>query len=99
MNSTVPPPFSVDNSDMEEEETQENLSEDRSIETVVPPLITVRALTSADVAYRALIKARSSGRISQPVKRHSPLAQPSERPRRRRNRLVERDSMFQIPFH
>ncbi|CAF3467564.1 unnamed protein product [Rotaria sp. Silwood1] len=38
------------------------------------PMITIRAPTCADVAYRALIKPRSSARISQPVKVDSPLA-------------------------
>ncbi|CAF2889615.1 unnamed protein product [Rotaria sp. Silwood2] len=38
------------------------------------PMITIRAPTCADVAYRALIKPRSSARISQPVKADSPLA-------------------------
>lgn len=38
------------------------------------PMITSRAPTSADVAYRALIKARTGGRTSQPIKTESPLA-------------------------
>ena len=40
----------------------------------LPPLVTIRAPTSTDVALRALIKPRTSGRISQPVKARSPLA-------------------------
>ncbi|UJR37431.1 hypothetical protein I4U23_030134 [Adineta vaga] len=38
------------------------------------PMITIRAPTCADVAYRALIKPRTGGRVSQPVKADSPLA-------------------------
>ncbi|CAF2231183.1 unnamed protein product [Rotaria magnacalcarata] len=39
-----------------------------------PPMITMRAPTCADVAYRALIKSRTNGRVSQPIKADSPLA-------------------------
>ncbi|CAF5054456.1 unnamed protein product, partial [Rotaria socialis] len=38
------------------------------------PMITMRAPTCADVAYRALIKSRTNGRVSQPIKADSPLA-------------------------
>ncbi|CAF4180193.1 unnamed protein product [Adineta steineri] len=38
------------------------------------PMITIRAPTCADVAYRALIKPRTGGRVSQPIKADSPLA-------------------------
>jgi hypothetical protein len=122
MNSTIPPPFAVDNSDIEEpssaggtvinqddsfhftDQDDENLetpkddtnTEDENnfsfelndfpnsvnepvAELNPPPMITIRAPTSADVAYRALIKPRPGGRISQPVKTDSPLAQPSKR--------------------
>jgi hypothetical protein len=44
-----------------------------------PPMITVRAPTCADVAYRALIKPRTGSRISQPVKADSPLAKQSKK--------------------
>ena len=116
INSTLPPPFAVDNSDTEEpssaagtiihpdslhftddeddqgEETPKDDTNDFSFELndftnnsndestppappppPPPPMITVRAPTSADVAYRALIKPRTAGRISQPVKNPSPL--------------------------
>jgi hypothetical protein len=43
-----------------------------------PPMIIVRAPTCADVAYRALIKPRTGGRISQPIKADSPLAKQSK---------------------
>ena len=43
-----------------------------------PPMITIRAPTCADVAYRALIKSRAGGRVSQPIKADSPLAKPSK---------------------
>ena len=39
-----------------------------------PPMITIRAPTSADVALRALVKRRAGGRTLQPVKIESPLA-------------------------
>ncbi|CAF3623978.1 unnamed protein product [Rotaria sordida] len=45
-----------------------------------PIITTIRAPTCADVAYRALIKPRSSARLSQPVKADSPLAT-SNKPR------------------
>ena len=115
INSTLPPPFAVDNSDTEEpssaagtiihpdslyftdndedegEETPKDDTNDFSFELndfannsndestppapppPQPPMITIRAPTSADVAYRALIKPRMGGRISQPVKNPSPL--------------------------
>jgi hypothetical protein len=100
INSTMPPPFAVDNSDTEEpsstagtvinEEDEEaakddiddfsfelndftNDSHDEPSPPPPPPMITIRAPTSADVAYRALIKPRPGGRISQPVKTESPL--------------------------
>jgi hypothetical protein len=111
INSTMPPPFAVDNSDTEEpsstagtvinqdsfrftdqeedDETSKDDTDDFSFElndftndskdepTALPPppppMITIRAPTSADVAYRALIKPRPGGRISQPVKTESPL--------------------------
>lgn len=118
INSTLPPPFAVDNSDTEEppstaetiihpdslhftddddenesEETPKDDSNDFSFELndfannfndestppapapapPPPPMVTIRAPTSADVAYRALIKPRTGGRISQPVKKPSPL--------------------------
>jgi len=44
-----------------------------------PPMITIRAPTCADVAYRALIKPRTGSRISQPVKADSPLAKQSKK--------------------
>jgi hypothetical protein len=44
-----------------------------------PPMITIRAPTCADVAYRALIKPRAGGRVSQPIKADSPLAIPSKK--------------------
>jgi len=44
-----------------------------------PPMITIRAPTCADVAYRALIKPRTGGRVSQPVKADSPLANTSKK--------------------
>ncbi|CAF3498843.1 unnamed protein product [Rotaria sp. Silwood1] len=132
MNSTIPPPFLVDNSDNEEpssmagtvinQESYENNSntteesfhftdedddkqdtpkddtnteEDSNFsfelndfsnnskerineltneEIIQPPMITIRPPTSADVAFRALIKTRTSGRLSQSVKTQSPLA-------------------------
>ncbi|CAF3650065.1 unnamed protein product [Rotaria sordida] len=133
MNSTIPPPFLVDNSDIEEPssmtgtvinqesfENNSNITEDSfhftdeddekqdtpskedtnteedsnfsfelndfqndskdqineliNDEIIQPPIITVRAPTSADVAFRALIKTRTSGRLSQPIKTVSPLA-------------------------
>ncbi|CAF1054636.1 unnamed protein product [Adineta ricciae] len=133
INSTIPPPFDVDNSEIEEpssacgtvinpdtskctedsfhftdEDDEErietpkdntnteddddddddqndfslelndfpNNSKDTVNESVVqaPPMITIRAPTCADVAYRALIKTRAGGRISQPIKTQSPLA-------------------------
>ena len=111
MNSTVPPPFSVDNSDMEEpssaggtpaenldrteesfrftdDDDEQNFSSEfnSSQEIVAAPPLTVRAPTSADVAYRALVKPRAGGRSSQPVKTHSPLAQPRKTHTRRRRR-------------
>ena len=115
VNSTMPPPFTVDNSDTEEpsstagtvihqdsynytdqeedeeeEEAPKDDTDDFSFELndfasdskdestlplppPPPPMITIRAPTSADVAYRALIKPRPAGRISQPVKTPSPL--------------------------
>jgi hypothetical protein len=122
MNSTIPPPFLVDNSDMEEpsstggtvinQETEEgsfhftdednddkqetpkddtNTEEESNfsfelndfpsneMDLPPPPIITIRAPTSADVAYRALIKPRPGGRISQPVKIDSPLAKTSKK--------------------
>ncbi|CAF1305699.1 unnamed protein product [Adineta steineri] len=134
MNSTIPPPFAVDNSDTEEASSpggtilnQENSKctedsfnftdndDDEPLETPKddtnseednnfsfelndfpnnskdttnessylapippPPIITIRQPTSADVAYRALIKSRLGGRISQPVKTESPLAKSSK---------------------
>ena len=42
------------------------------------PVPSIRAPTCTDVAFRALLKARKGGRISQPVKADSPLAQPSK---------------------
>ena len=136
MNSTVPPPFSVDNSVLEEpssaggtviiqetqnensnsteddsfrftdedDEKQETPKDDTNTEDESnfsfelndfpnnsndvthepapppppPPIITKRAPTSADVAYRALVKPRSGGRISQPNKIESPLATTSK---------------------
>ncbi|CAF4419785.1 unnamed protein product [Rotaria sp. Silwood2] len=137
MNSTIPPPFMVDNSDIEEpssmagtvinqesyhnnnsntteesfhftdedDEKQDtpkddsNTEEDSNFsfelndfqnnskektdeltndEIIQPPMITIRAPTSADVAFRALIKARMSGRLSQPVKTESPLAKTNQ---------------------
>ncbi len=42
-----------------------------------PPIINIRAPTCADVAYRALVKPRGGGRVSQPVKADSPLSKPS----------------------
>ena len=39
----------------------------------------MRAPTCADVAYRALIKSRLGGRVSQPIKADSPLAKQSKR--------------------
>jgi hypothetical protein len=118
MNSTIPPPFLVDNSDTEEpssaggtvinqeidegsfhftdedEDKEETPKDDTNTEEESnfsfelndfpnnntecdlppPPIITIRAPTSADVAYRALIKPRPGGRMSQPVKTASPLA-------------------------
>lgn len=109
MNSTIPPPFLVDNSDMEEttstvgtvisnqesfnftddekEETPadesnfsfelndfENNSNKSNNEIIQPPMITIRPPTSADVAFRALVKPRTSVRLSQPLKIQSPLA-------------------------
>jgi hypothetical protein len=44
-----------------------------------PPMMAIRAPTCADVAYRALIKPRTGGRVSQPVKADSPLAKPSKK--------------------
>lgn len=41
--------------------------------TLSPPMITVPAPINTNVAYRALIKSRTGGRISQPVKNPSPL--------------------------
>jgi len=116
MNSTIPPPFLVDNSDLEEpsstggtvinpdsfhftDEEQETPKDDTNTEEEnnfsfelndfpnsstdeiasplpQPPIITIRAPTSSDVAYRALIKPRSSGRISQSIKTESPLVKP-----------------------
>ncbi len=117
INSTIPPPFLVDNSDLEEPSStggtvinQETLNEDSfnftdddsekqnltneeennfsfelndfpnnskdELTPPLPPMITIRAPTSADVAYRALIKPRPGGRISQPVRTESPLAKP-----------------------
>lgn len=114
INSTMPPPFSVDNTDTEEEVEEEVIEEEEeqasAIGTVVdpdsiddkedsndfsfelndftndstpptpdvpppppPPMITIRPPTSADVAYRALMKARTSARTSQPIKAQSPL--------------------------
>jgi len=120
INSTLPPPFSVDNSvseettsnagtvltpeknnasaesfrftDDETDEDDNNFSfelndfptESPSPVNVPPPptsapIVTIRAPTSADVAYRALIKPRiaaaATGRVSQPVKMTSPLAE------------------------
>jgi hypothetical protein len=111
MNSTIPPPFLVDNSDLEEpssnggtvidqeiqneesfhftddnttteeeEEEENNFSfelndfSSNSKDETAPPMITIRPPTSADVAYRALIKSRTSGRKSQSIKTESPLA-------------------------
>ena len=42
------------------------------------PMISIRAPTCADVAYRALIKRKAGGRVSQPVKADSPLARTSK---------------------
>ena len=60
-----------------------NNSENESMANVPEPphspMITIRAPTSADVAYRALIKPRTGGRVSQPVKADSPLAKPSKK--------------------
>lgn len=101
INTTMPAPFSVDNSDVDEvspsNETTSSLAPEnlqqtenslqftddsdennlsyplnQSIET--PTVNSIRPPTSADVAYRALIKPRAVGRISQPVKMASPLA-------------------------
>ena len=59
-----------------------NNSKDESVvpEPVVPapPPMAVRAPTCADVAYRALIKSRLGGRVSQPMKVDSPLAKTSK---------------------
>ncbi|CAF5175842.1 unnamed protein product, partial [Rotaria magnacalcarata] len=136
MNSTIPPPFLVDNSDTEEPSSmagtvisnQESLqdstnstedsfhftdddnekqetpkddtntddsnfsfelndfannttdtkNETRNEDVFYQPTITIRPPTSADVAFRALIKARTSGRLSQLVKTESPLAKTSK---------------------
>lgn len=45
----------------------------------VQPMPAMRAPTCADVAYRALVKRRVSGRVSQPIKAQSPLAGPSNK--------------------
>ena len=42
------------------------------------PTMAIRAPTCADVAYRALVKRKTGGRVSQPVKADSPLARPSK---------------------
>lgn len=42
------------------------------------PAMPIRAPTCADVAYRALVKRKTGGRISQPIKADSPLARPSK---------------------
>ena len=49
-------------------------SKTESTMNVAKPTIPIRAPTCTDVAYRALIKPRSSGRISQPILADSPLA-------------------------
>jgi hypothetical protein len=56
-----------------------NNSKNESMVNVPPPMITIRAPTCADVAYRALIKPRAGGRVSQPLKADSPLAKPSKK--------------------
>ena len=59
-----------------------NNSRTESMVTVpesAPPMITIRAPTCADVAYRALIKPRVGGRVSQPIKADSPLAKTSKK--------------------
>jgi hypothetical protein len=57
-----------------------NNSKNESPVDVPPPMITIRAPTCADVAYRALIKPRTGGgRVSQPVKADSPLAKQSRK--------------------
>ena len=61
-----------------------NHSKDESAANVPPPqpvaqpAMSIRAPTCADVAYRALAKARTGGRTSQPVKAESPLAKISK---------------------
>ena len=45
-----------------------------------PPMITIRAPTSADVAFRALVKRRAGGRTLQPMKIESPLAKADQIP-------------------
>jgi hypothetical protein len=49
-----------------------------NVPTPPQPAMAIRAPTCADVAYRALIKTRTGGRVSQPVKADSPLAKPSK---------------------
>jgi len=56
-----------------------NESKDESMTAAPPvpieePTPKIRAPTCADVAFRALIKRRPGGRVSQPIKIHSPLA-------------------------
>jgi len=93
INSTMPPPFSVDNSDSESAaesvlnqdsiDDQENSTEfsfelndftnDSTPPPAAAPVATIRPPTSADVAYRALMKRRASARTSQSIKAQSPL--------------------------
>lgn len=51
---------------------------DEVIQPPPPPMITIRAPTCTDVALRALIKTRTSARLSQTVKAESPLAKTSK---------------------
>ncbi|CAF1588809.1 unnamed protein product [Adineta ricciae] len=53
-----------------------NSNDEPKVEAPTQPMMAIRAPTCADVAYRALIKPRTGGRVSQPVKADSPLAKP-----------------------
>ncbi|CAF0927929.1 unnamed protein product [Adineta ricciae] len=56
-----------------------NSNDEPKVEAPTQPMMTIRAPTCADVAYRALIKPRTGGgRVSQPVKADSPLAKPTK---------------------
>jgi hypothetical protein len=81
--------FSFELNDFPNNTDESNTSTTETAPPPPPPMITVRAPTCADVAYRALIKPRVGGRISQPNKIDSPLAQSSKKKERNISKFIE----------